>query len=28
VEDAIKTMAIVEACYDSSERGAITISTT
>jgi predicted dehydrogenase len=28
VEDAIKTMAIVEACYQSSERGAIPISTT
>jgi len=28
VDDAIKTMAIVEACYESSERGAIPISTT
>jgi len=26
VEDAIKTMAIVEACYESSERGAVTVS--
>jgi hypothetical protein len=25
VDDAIKTMAIVEACYVSSERGAIAI---
>lgn len=28
VDDAIKTMAIVEACYESNERGAIPISTT
>jgi predicted dehydrogenase len=26
VEDALKTMAIVEACYESSERGAMPIS--
>ncbi len=25
VDDAIKTMAIVEACYDSSEHGAVAI---
>ena len=25
VDDAIKTMAIVEACYESSEHGAIPI---
>ena len=25
VDDALKTMAIVEACYESSERGAIPI---
>lgn len=28
VDDAIKTMAIVEACYESSEHGAVPISTT
>jgi predicted dehydrogenase len=27
VDDALKTMAIVEACYESSERGAVPIST-
>ena len=26
VDDAIKTMAVVEACYESSERGAVTIT--
>jgi hypothetical protein len=26
VDDAIKTMAIVEACYESSERGAVSIT--
>jgi hypothetical protein len=27
VDDSIKTMAIVEACYESSERGAVATST-
>jgi hypothetical protein len=27
VDDAIKTMAVVEACYESSEQGAIPVST-
>jgi predicted dehydrogenase len=26
VEDAIETMALVEACYESSEHGAVAIS--